>query len=410
MVEKPIDCVVISTDAAFVSRVSRLIAGPEKRLRLSREYTRPLPQLSKLDAEELRESSAQLVVLDVGDDPSVGLRLARFLAGDKPGRALVLTGPQVEPDVLLEAMRLGASEYLPKPVDDADLSAALSRASRRLGGAEHREAATPQGRIIAVYAAKGGAGATTTAANLAVELCQEGRNATVLVDFDLEHGASAVLLGLRPRYSILDVVQNLHRLDRDLLTSFVDRHESGVTVLASPALMGPGENMSRDQARAVLQFLRRQFEYVVVDTEKSYTGVMGAAVENADEVLMVTTPDLVSLRNTKKALPLVERSVADPQNVHIVVNRLRATDIINSSDVAKALGREVYSTLSADEDVVADSMSTGSPAVLKRKSRYSRDIQAMAALLVRAASTNGKPSRDKKLFGGRFGRTVSPKS
>jgi len=409
MTEPHVDCLVISADRVFVARASRLIAAPERGLKLVREFTQPLTDLPKSEAEELRSSTAQIIILDIGDDPAVGLRLARFLSEDNPGRTFVLAGPEVAPEVLLEAMRVGASEYLPRPVEEADLSAALGRAMRRLGTHETRDWA-PQGKVIAVYAAKGGAGATTTAANVAVQMCSHGNKPTVLVDFDLEHGSTAVVLGLRPRYSVLDVVKNLHRMDRDLLASFVERHGSGLSVLASPALIGPGEAVNREQARAVLQFLRRQYEYVIVDLEKSFTAVTGAAVETADDVLMVTTPDLASLRNTKKALPFVERSMANPKHLRLVVNRRRSVDVITSEDVTKAIGHTVFWTLSSDDGTVADAMNTGKPAVLSRKSHYARDVRAMVAQLLSTLSTNGdSPTTRKSLFGARPRKTSKKK-
>jgi len=410
MAAHPIDCAVVSADRAFVAKAIRVIGAPERGLRLVRDFTQPLTDLSKSEADALRTSTAQIVLLDIGEDAAVGLRLARFLTEDNPGRTFVLTGPPVAPEVLLEAMRLGASEYLPRPVEEADLGAALTRASRRLGGGEVRDWA-PQGHVIVVYSAKGGAGATTTATNLAVEFCHHGKQPTVLVDFDLEHGSSALMLGLRPRYSLLDVVKNLHRMDRDLLASFVERHESGLNVLASPALIGPGETVTREQARAVIQFLRHQFEYVVVDLEKSFTAMTGAAIENADDVLLVTTPDLVALRNTKKALPLVERSVTDPKRVHLVVNRRRNADVITSEDVNKAIGRDVFSTLSADEDVLADALNAGKPAVLHHKSRFARDLRQLAARLTARPSTNGKSAPARRFrFGRRSRGPAVPKS
>jgi pilus assembly protein CpaE len=410
MAENHIDCLVISSDRVFVAKSVRLIGAPERGLRLIRDFTQPLTDLSKSEAEELRTSTAQIVLLDIGEDAAVGLRLARFLSEDNPGRTFVLTGPPAAPEVLLEAMRIGASEYLPRPVDEADLAAALARATRRLGGTETRDWA-PQGQVIAVYSAKGGAGATTAAANLAVEFCHGGKKPTVLVDFDLEHGSSAIVLGLRPRYSVLDVVRNLHRMDRDLLASFVERHESGLNVLASPTLIGPGETITRDQARTLLQFLRRQFEYVIVDLEKSFTAMTGAAVENADDVLMVTTPDLAALRNTKKAMPLVERSITDPKRLRLVVNRQRSADVITADDVTKAVGKDVFSTLSADDDVVADAMNTGKPAVLHGKSRYARDIKVMATRLLGTPSANGKsPNGRRSVFRGMLSRSAKRKS
>jgi len=201
------------------------------------------------------------------------------------------------------------------------------------------------------------------------------------------------------------VVKNLHRMDRDLLASFVERHDSGLSLLASPALIGPGEAVSREQARAVLHFLRRQYEFVVVDLEKSFTTTTSAAVENADEVLMVTTPDLASLRNTKKALSFVERAMTDPKRLRLVVNRRRPVDVITSEDVEKAIGKGVFATLSADDAAVSNAMNTGKPAVLSRKSHYARDVRSMAASLLGSFSTNGKSAKSARPRRSLFGRS-----
>jgi pilus assembly protein CpaE len=209
---------------------------------------------------------------------------------------------------------------------------------------------------------------------------------------------------------VLDVVKNLHRMDRDLLASFVEPHDAGISVLASPALIGPGESVNREQARSVLQFLRRQYEYVVVDLEKSFNALTGAAVETADDVIMVTTPDLVSLRNTKKALAFVERSMSDPKRLRLVVNRRRTVDVITSEDVEEAIGRSVFATLIADEGTIANALNKGTPAVLSRKSHYTRDVKSMAVRLIGSFSTNGKsPPPRKSLFGGRSRKTGKKK-
>jgi DNA-binding NarL/FixJ family response regulator len=163
MAAHPIDCAVVSADRAFVAKAIRVIGAPERGLRLVRDFTQPLTDLSKSEADALRTSTAQIVLLDIGEDAAVGLRLARFLTEDNPGRTFVLTGPPVAPEVLLEAMRLGVSEYLPRPVEEADLAAALLAT---MGGGEVRTGRW--GPIIAVYSAKRRAGATTAATNRAV--------------------------------------------------------------------------------------------------------------------------------------------------------------------------------------------------------------------------------------------------
>jgi len=388
MADNAVGCLVVSSDPVLVGRAVRLMSDEQKGLKLAAEYSQPISEIGKAQAEEIRRSEAQLVLLDLGEDPAVGLRLAKFLAEDARGRVFVLTGPTVAPEVLLEAMRVGAAEYLPRPVEEADLAAALTRAARRLSGPTEREG-PQQGRITEVFGAKGGVGVSTFAANMAVAFAKSGRS-TLLVDLDLDMGSSAVILGLRPRYSVLDVVKNLHRLDRDLLESLAETHDSGLIVLASPAQPGPGETVTRDQARQMLNFVRRHFDEVVVDLDRAISPVTIGALETADNVLIVTTPDVASLNNTKRALPVIERASADSKRVRIVVNRRRGSDVITTGDVSKTLGKDVLGTLPSDDAALLEALNTGNPEVLRNRSKYGRDVQSLIRALANSHSTNGK--------------------
>lgn len=388
MAENAVQCVVISSDPLLVGKAVRLMSDEQKGLNKVAEYTQPITDIGKTEAEDIRRSGAQLILLDLGDDPAVGLRLARYLAEDSRGRTFVLTGPTVSPEVLLEAMRIGAAEYLPRPVEEADLGAALARAARRLTGTEVREG-QPHGRVIETFGAKGGVGVSTVAANLAVTLAKSGHS-TALVDLDLDMGSSAILLGLRPRYSVLDVVKNLHRLDRDLLDSLAETHETGLTVLASPAQPGPGETITREQARTLLSFVRRQYDYVVVDLDRAISPVTIGALETADNVLVVTTPDVAALNNTKRALPVIDRATGDVNRVRIVLNRRRGSDIITTGDVRKTLDREILAALPNDEGALIDSLNAGRPEVLRHRSKYGRELQLLAGALMKTVSANGK--------------------
>ena len=134
--------------------------------------------------------------------------------------------------MLLEAMRAGISEYLPKPPGREALYAALERVQRKLavGSGEARR----PGELIAVFSPKGGTGCTTVATNLAVHLHRLTGKRTLLVDLDLELGEVAVFLGVQPRFSFMDMIRNFHRMDAELLASYIERDETGVHLLSSP--------------------------------------------------------------------------------------------------------------------------------------------------------------------------------
>jgi pilus assembly protein CpaE len=381
---------VISTDAGLRARVTEAVEDKRLGLKLSATVATPINVLGREVVEDLRKTSVQLVLLDLSDDPALGLRFARFLSDEIPALTFVLIGPEVAPELLLEAMRVGAAEYLRTPVDDADLVAALGRAMRRISGTVPQETHEP-GHVYVVFSAKGGTGVSVTAANLAVQLRNATNKNTLLLDLDLEMGSSALLLGLKPRYTFSDFVRNLHRMDRNLLESLVERHASGVDVLASPAQPSSGDGFTKEQIRTALQFLRRNYEHIVIDLARFITPVTVAAFERADDIVLLTTPDLPTLRNTKKILSVVQRS-AEPRKLHIVLNRHRPTDLIGAKDVREALGLEVYCTLEADDEHVTASVNEGTPVVLQARSKFARDVKALGTALA-GPSTNGKHHR-----------------
>lgn len=395
MNEPRVPVVVVSADPAFCKRVRMLAAQAELAVEIHDEVTTPLAELDRHAVEQLRESDVQIVVLDLTRDLSLGLRFARHLSEASPTRTFVMAGPAANPELLLEAMRVGASEYLPMPVDDADLAAALSRALRRVGS---RPSAQPQdaGHVIALFSAKGGTGVSTAAANLAVQLHAATDGGTLLLDLDIELGSAALYLGLHPRYSVLDVAKNLHRMDQNLLASYVERHESGIHVLASPAQPGSGEQLTKEQVRAILNLLRRQYQWVVVDLARAVTPAALGTFESSERILLMTTPDLPALRNTKKVLPLIERTLGrGADRVRIVLNRKQPTDLISPKDVARTLDREIFWSLEEEEERVDASLNEGRPVVLQPKSRYARGLRGLTVELAGPAlSTNGRaPAR-----------------
>ncbi len=398
MADSKIACAVISPDASLAARVKRLSESVEPPVQVVTEVTTSLAELDASIVDRIASTGTQLILLDLGRDASLGLRFARFVAERDPSLTFVLTGPSAEPSVLLEAMRVGASEFLPQPVEDVDLQAALARAARRLAGAAPREV-QQAGHVYALYSPKGGTGVTTTATNLAVQLNRLTHRSTLLLDLDLELGNCATLLGIQPRYSVHDVVRNLHRMDQNLLASFVERHSSGIHVLASPVHLTPGETITKDQIRTVVHLLRRNYDYVILDLGKVMTPMTMAAIESADRILLITTPELPTLRNTKKVLPLLARALGSGSSrLEVVLNRHRPTSLIGAGDVQSVLDRSVFFTLSSEDEAIAMSVNEGKPLVLQPKSRYSREVKAMALALVAPASANGKKKKKRSIL------------
>jgi pilus assembly protein CpaE len=382
-------CAVVSTDPELRDAVALLARGPDAVLRVATAVDLPYAQIRDPQLQAIRQSDAELVILDLEDDPAMGIRFLQFLGETLPGRTLVAAGPVLPSDQLLAAMKAGMQDFLPKPLDEEQLRATVQRLRRRQGGVAAERA---PGQLLTVFGAKGGAGCTTVAANLAVLLHRMTGKKTLLLDLDTELGEAAVHLGMQPRFSFVDLVRNFHRMDADLLASYIERHESGVHLLSAPLQPERPESVAADQLRGVVAFLRQHYDWVVADAPRSFASAATVALEQADRVLLVATIDLPTLRNIKRSLPLLDRLTGHAtEKVELVVNRYQATDPITLDEVEKTLGMAAAHTLANDYDAVSGAINSGRPVAGNPSSPFARDLRELAARLAGIASPNGKP-------------------
>lgn len=333
----------------------------------------------------LSDAGPQIVLIDLDGDPRSGVSLAAKIAEVAPEVVLLSAGGDVEASTLIEAMRAGFREYLRKPVRPGDLTQAISRAN----GNGHVPGKQP-GKIFTFFSAKGGTGTTTVATNVGIHMHQVTGRRTLLVDLDTELGEIASFLGIQARFNLVDLMKNFHRMDADLLTSYIESHESGVHVLSAPFQPEPGQQLTGELAHSVLSFLRSHYDYVIVDASKSLTPGALAAVRDADEVLLIANLDIPSIRNLKRSLAALKEGVLeDPERVKLVVNRYNPKSLISVEDLEETLGTRVHRTLCNDYQSVIEAISTSRPIVMNQDCRYSREIKELAAELAGVPASEG---------------------
>ncbi|MDP2478948.1 MAG: AAA family ATPase [Candidatus Palauibacterales bacterium] len=383
---RPIKAAVISTDPACLEAVRAALAdSPDVELGL--ELDVPFTEIADPQLDRLRRLEPAVVLLDLESDPRVGLKFAQFLLDEGYTQAMIGAGADVSPELLLAAMQAGIVEFLTKPLSMDDLREALERLWRKTGRKSREDVEHEPGRVLAVFGAKGGAGSTSFATNLAVEIHRLSRRKTLLVDLDLELGETALLLGMEPRFSFVDLVRNFHRVDAGLLASYIERHESGIELLSAPYQPTDPEEMSPDRVSKILGFLRDKYDYIVVDTPKTYSPVALTGIEMSSELYLLTTADLQSLRNVTRCLPLL-RQIAERKEkgwLKLVVNRYDSRQLISLDEVEKTLGLKVFATLRNDYRAVMESINAGRPSVMDGKSPYAQDVRTIAARIVGVA-------------------------
>ncbi|HEU5041595.1 MAG TPA: AAA family ATPase [Gemmatimonadales bacterium] len=384
---------LISTDARFREQFRELSHAPASDFAIGLEISEPFGAFGEQQVRSLRQLNPQIVVIDLEDDPELGVKFTQFLSEMNPGQRVVAVGPHLSPEQLLAAMRAGVADYLHKPVEEAALRGAMSRVAQSLG-VSSAKGGVRVSRLYSFFSPKGGSGSTSVATNVAVVLHRLTGKKTLLVDLDLELGEVALLLGVQPRFNFVDMVKNFHRMDAGLLASYIEQHPSGIHLLSAPFHPERAEVVSADDIRRILHFLKQHYDYVVVDTPGSFSPSTLAAFDQSDQVFVVTNLDLPSLRNIQRGLPMLKRVLPKgEEQIRMVVNRYSSDSQISLADVERTIGIKVFATISNDYEALIQSINSGKPIVLNGTSKYSRDVKALGG---RIAGLTGDFLDDQK--------------
>ncbi len=209
-----------------------------------------------------------------------------------------------------------------------------------------REPTARQIGVAVVLSAKGGAGGTLIAAHLAASLAAEKR--VLLVDLDLCKGDVAGVLDLHSDRSINLLLDRLDNLDPNLLRGSVEVHPSGLHVLIQPYDLTDLHQISADETTKLLSFLREHYDLVVVDVGSRMDVVSMSAVLTADEILLITTTDVPSLRDAQRVLGLLRHLDVRPTNLRLVLNKVQEGVGVAPADVAAQLHVPIAAILPAD--------------------------------------------------------------
>ena len=386
--------VIISTDPEFRSRLAEILAE-HGGLNVALRVEEPFTAITDAHLDEVRKVDPDVIFVDLESDPHVGLKFVQFLVDSTLARSVVGAGSADSPDLLLQAMEAGIQDFLPKPLDEGKVEGTVERIRRKTGKATTGEGPRELGEVLSVFSPKGGAGATIFAVNLAVAIHQVSRKRTLVVDMDLELGETALLLGKEPRFSSMDLVRNYHRMDEGLMASYIERDESGVDLLSAPAQPAEFEEVEAQVVGHVLEFLRAHYDYIVVDTPKTLNPVTLNVFQAASQLYVVTTPELQSLRNVARSMPLLERvggPVADGDWIRLVVNRYNSSLPISPGEIERTLGVDVFWTLKNDYRPIVESINEGRPVVLGSKSEYASNVRELAGKIT------GVPQAAKRRF------------
>lgn len=333
--------------------------------------------------ERVSKAKTEILLLDMSAVPgelTLGIRQLRHYC---PRIKVVVLHPQPDTQTILSAMRAGANEFLHPPLYDT-----LVPAIERISTAEQSSPPVTRGRIIGFLSAKGGCGATTLACHVACEMQRLTGKNVLLADLDLTSGLAGFLMKTPSSYSVLDALKNLSRLDESLWKALIVEHKPNLAVVPAPASYSRWDHPDESQLRQLLQFVRTQHDWVVLDLGRSLNSIATAVLDEIDQLFLVSTLEVVALHGLKS---IVHGLFEQGEKLQLVLNRTPKTMDISTQELEKILGRSLYAALPNDYMSLYQSYSTGN--LLDANNKLNQHFAMLASKIAGV-----KPDKSKKRF------------
>jgi pilus assembly protein CpaE len=342
---------------------------------LAAEAVLPSSSVSFGDAiSVVKRSRPDVVIIGFMQAMDAALALAQALHKEVSGATLVAFSDRSDADAILSAMRVGYKEFVVLPDDANRLRQAVHDAAYAPGDDDEK------GLVVAMVGAKGGVGTTMLCTHLAAELAAIHR--VLCVDLDFGVGDVASMMDVTPKDTIVDVLPRADRLDERMLTGAVAVHVSKVHVLAQPSELDHIEGINADDIYAIIHAGAKGYQYVFLDCGTRYDDATAMAMSVADIAVLITTPDVISVRDAYRRMKLFEANGLERDRMRLVVNRFHKNAFVKNEDIEQNLGLKVVATIAEDSKTIDQAINEGKLVrAVNKKSDAARDISNLVSLL-----------------------------
>ena len=359
--------------------------------------------------EERRTGEAvvsDVFIVDIRSDASSGMATIERLRAGHHQVSIFAVASTSEPELILQAMRAGANEFFAwnAAAGGRTFEESFQGAIRRT--AARRDAATAGARQPCVthvfLGAKGGSGTTTVAINTAVEIARLTKRPTVVIDLKQCMGEVALFLGVRPRFTVLDAIENLHRLDKDFLRELMTRHKSGLDILAGSEQFDRPNANDAGAIEELLRVLGKIYDFIIIDVGNVVNACAVASLYAADTVFLVANPDVPSIRNAQRLVDRVRQLGAGSERVKVLLNRTSEHHLIEPKQIETALGLGIHHKFASDYRTVSTALNSGVPLTLTNNSELASQFGNFTKQLVgmeEAAAAPVQPEKRRAFLG-----------
>lgn len=343
--------------------------------------------------------SPDIIIMTLGAGDTDVLSLAERVILHKPRSYVVLLAEYLDMDILQSALKVGAHHVTRFPTSSKEfadyIKSVYNNEKTRIESISGKQDLSWMSRVITVFGAKGGIGKTTIATNLAVKLAEK-RKKVALVDLDLQFGDVHLFLDIEPTDTIAELAQEMTSPNIDLIRSCMTVHSSGVHVLCAPKSPEFAELVSPEKVQTILSLLRAYYDYVIIDTQPSFSDVTITAIEVSSTILFVVGLDISILKNSKLSISLLE-SLQQTDKLKLIINRAEKISSITMNDVNTLTDSPIWAKIPSDYKVAVTALNRGIPFVIGAPdSQLSRSISSVADLLHGKSDDMSSLSRKQK--------------
>jgi len=356
------------------------------------------------DPAEPEAYACDLLIMEVGDEMKKEFRLVQQIQNSQAASEIFLTSSRTESEILLGALRAGAREFLPHPLNRDEVRASLARFKERRASADRSREEQKKGKLFCVMGAKGGVGTTTLAVNFAAGLvAANGKRPVSLVDANLLFGEVPLFLDIKSAFHWGEIAKDISRLDSAYLLSVLSKHSSGIHVLPAPARIDGMQGVSPEMVGSLFEHMRATFEATVVDCGHSLNDIVLKIFEFCDTLLLVGVLSVPCLINLKRLGEIFERlGYPEPDSVKVIMNRYQKKSMISLEEAEKSLERKVFWTIPNDYQGTMNSINQGKLlAAFAHRTAVGESLKELAAAFMKG---KGKEEGKGNFLGTIFGR------
>jgi len=364
-----------------------------KNLVLSKLIEKVINSIQGFKVELLQaDEDIDLLIYDIGQNVENDFEKIHFIMVRNKKAKLFLTSTNPDPSVLMQAIRIGAKEFFPQPLNVDELRDAFKKLNVTTAGRF--------GEVCTVMGCKGGVGTTSVAVNMAVALKRLKQSASVaLVDMNLVFGEIPLFLNFKPRYTWGEIAKHIDRMDDDFLNDNLFEHSTGIHVLPSPAMWKGADDAMPQIFMRILSHMRQLFDFIVIDAGHSFSDMSMKTLENSNRVFLISLLSLPCLTNTSKLLASFEGwGYPAPKNTHVIINRYLQGSEITLEDCEQSIKKKIAWKFPNDYALTMSAINQGrSLSEVDEKAALTKSFRAFAEDLVPSDSVQA--AGEERFFG-----------